>query len=86
MNPNTTHLKTLANTHPYRDDVERASALFFPKQTRRRFLGRVSGFTAAAMAASTGGLPALLDTRAAEAAEIGPETPQQRRNRKLRRS
>ncbi len=36
--------------------------------------------TAAAMGAGTVGLPALLDTRAAEAAEIGPENPQQRRN------
>jgi len=83
MNPRTAHLKPPANTQSYREEseVDRASAFPFRKHTRRRFLGRVGGFSAAVMAAGTGGLLALLDTRAAEAAEIGPESPQQRRNR-----
>jgi hypothetical protein len=85
MNPRTAQLKQPANTRSQRDapEVERTSAFCFRKQTRRRFLRRVSGVTAAAMGAGTGGLPALLDTRADEAAEIGPETPQQRRRERL---
>src|SRR5262245_2857272 len=83
MNPKTADLKPPANTHSYREESEddRASAFPFRKHTRRRFLGRLGGLTAAATTAGTGGLPALLGTRAAEAAEVGPETPQQRRNR-----
>ena len=82
MNPRTTQLKQPADTRSQRDapEVERTSAFPFRKHTRRRFLGRLGGLTAAATASGTGGLTALLDTRAAEAAEIGPENPQQRRN------
>jgi hypothetical protein len=83
MNPRTAHLKPPANTQSYREEseVDRASAFPFRNHTRRRFLGRLGGLTAAATASGTGGLTALLDTRAAKAAEIGPESPQQRRNR-----
>src|SRR5262245_42316174 len=48
--------------------------------SRRAFLGRVGGLTAGAMAVEVAGVAPLLDTKEAEAWEVGPETPQQRRN------
>lgn len=49
--------------------------------SRRRFLGRASGLTAATLVAGTAGLPLL--SGQAKAAEIGPLTDQQRRNHAL---
>jgi membrane-associated phospholipid phosphatase len=53
---------------------------------RRLFLGRVSGTAAATMAASVVGLSPFSETKgtAVEAAEVGPRSPQQRRNRAYR--
>src|SRR5262245_36567261 len=48
--------------------------------SRRAFLGRVGGLTAGAMAVGVAGSAPLIETKEAEAAEVGPETPQQRRN------
>src|SRR5262245_22352209 len=48
--------------------------------SRRAFLGRVGGLTAGAMAVQVAGVAPLLDTKEADAAEVGPESPQQRRN------
>jgi hypothetical protein len=54
-----------------------------PSPSRRKFLGNIGGITAATIATNIMGLPSLsgMKSTEAEAAEVDPLSPQQRRNR-----
>jgi len=70
---------TCVNQH--RTKPSAAGGPFSSQQSRRAFLGRVGGLTAATTLTTTFGSPALIESTSAEAAEIGPLSGQQRRNR-----